>query len=223
MKSLPKWLLVPPAAALLLVLGPLSMQGSGRTEPVPPPASAPAEDEVPAAATRSAPRTTNLPRTPDMFEMGSALIGVLLLGAGAVLLLRKLRGGASPTGGATLVTLRQSLRLSARQTIHALEFDDRILLVGETDRGLALLESGRAPERAADEAEVMARAARVDTTVGDDDEDGAVPRNLVLPRPAGGPARRLPTPPRSHGASAAAPAPATLSDFRNLLQKAGRA
>jgi len=66
-----------------------------------------------------------------------------------------------------------------------------------------------------DEAEVLARAVAAANAA---EEDGAVPKNLVIPRPPGGPVRR-PT---------AAPAPAPtktgpLEDFRTLLQKAGRA
>lgn len=231
MKSMPKWLLVPPVAALLVILGPMSMQGSGRGDangdaksivPAPTAADVPAQPAA-ESATRTANRATSLPRTPDFFEIGSALCGVLLLGVGGVLVLRKLRGGASPTGGTPLVTLRQSLRLSPRQSIHALEFDDRILLIGESERGLALLDNGRQPERTADEHEVLSRQAQhIDTLVADD--DGAVPKNLVIPRPANGPSHRQPTPPRS-------PAPTKsnttrqpgLNDFRALLQKAGRA
>ncbi|MCB9884210.1 MAG: flagellar biosynthetic protein FliO [Planctomycetes bacterium] len=233
MKSMPKWLLVPPAAALLVVLGPLSM-ASGRgnkadqpTTPlassVTPPATTPAANAPatsPEAALRPAARTPALPRTPDFFEIGSALAGVLLLGIGGVIVLRKLRGGATPTGGTRLITLRQSLRLSQRQAVHAIEFDDRILLIGESERGLTLLEGGR-QQAVADEAEVLTRTSqRLDAVVDDAaEDDGAVPKNLVIPRPANGPSRRLPTPPRTPAAAKAAP---SLTDFRALLQKAGR-
>lgn len=226
MKSIPKWLLVPLAAALLVVLGPLSMQGSaraGKAQPQPQPAQPEAPQPAPGdeAAPRGQNRTPVLPRTPDFFEIASALAGVLLLGIGGVIALRKLRGGATPTGNTTIVTLRQSLRLSQRQSIHAIEFDDRILLIGESERGLTLLESGRQPERAADEAEVLARpTSQVEVLVGADEDEGAVPKNLVIPRPAGGPSRRQPTPPRSPVTPKATPG---LSDFRALLQKAGRA
>ncbi len=222
MKSMPKWLLVPPAAALLVVLGPLSMASGRDAKAIPAAQSVPEVAQPPAAETslRAPVRTPALPRTPDFFEIGSALAGVLLLGIGGVIVLRKLRGGAAPTGGSKLVSLRQSLRLSQRQVIHALEFDDRILLVGESERGLTLLEAGRGAANA-DENEVLARnPQRVDTVVDDAEaDDGAVPKNLVIPRPANGPSRRLPTPPRSP--AAAKPAPG-LNDFRALLQKAGR-
>jgi len=210
LKSLPKWLLLPPAVALLMILGPLSMQsGTATTAPT----AAPAVPAVPEpAAARTAPP---VPRTPDLWQMGSALLAVLLIGVAGVMLLRKLRGGAVPVRGSTpLVTLRQTLRLSARQAVHAIEFDDRILLIGEHERGLALLESGRAMARS-DEAEL---AARVESAAEALDEDGAVPRNLVIPRPP-----RATTPPAVRTPRAQAKTSPGLNDFRALLQKVGRA
>ncbi|MFO1076173.1 MAG: hypothetical protein U1E73_00440 [Planctomycetota bacterium] len=131
-KPLPKWWLVPPVVAVLLILGPLSMQSPAAPASTPPstqsPASAPTETARPE-------RTIALPRTPDFWQIGSTLLGVLVLGAAGVFGLRRLRGGVAPTRGATIVTLRQSLRLAARATLHAVEFDDRILLVGESDKG----------------------------------------------------------------------------------------
>ncbi|MBL9077194.1 MAG: hypothetical protein JNL08_06815 [Planctomycetes bacterium] len=210
LKSLPKWLFLPPAVALLLVLGPLSMQGS-TDKPTPAgPAVAPVEaGAVPneeRATTRPSPA---VPRTPDLWQVGSALAAVLLLGGAGIVLLRRLRGGAVPVrGGTPVVTLRQTLRLSPRQAVHALEFDDRILLVGEHERGLVLLESGRAAARD-DESTVAARAAELEPH-----DDGAVPKNLVIPRPPQAAPRPQVQPPR-----AATPG---LNDFRALLQKVGR-
>jgi flagellar biogenesis protein FliO len=215
---LPKWLFLPPAVALLMVLGPMSMQGAPANE------AAPAAQPTPAAVSAEAPPTATekvlgrtapmVPRTPDLWQMGSALAAVLLLGTAGVMLLRKLRGGATPMRGSTpLVTLRQTLRLSARQAVHAIEFDDRILLIGEHERGLVLLESGRTIDRS-DEGEVLAREAEPEVV-----EDGAVPKNLVIPRPPRPAGRPLPA---RHPAPAAARNPG-LNDFRALLQKVGRA
>jgi flagellar biogenesis protein FliO len=173
--------------------------------------------EQPAAATAApAPRAQPaLPRAPDLGQVVPALAGVLLLGVGGVVLLRRLRNGPRPGGTSSLLSLRQTLRLSARQAVHAIEFDDRILLVGASERGLVMLDSGRLPERADDEANVAARAAA--------DDDGAVPKDLVIPRPAGAAARRVPTPPATSSERAPAGHAPGLADFRNLLQKAGRA
>jgi flagellar biogenesis protein FliO len=222
MKSMPKWLLIPPVVALLVVLGPLSMQG-GTTARASTNEAAAQQPEVAGAQPAQGTRTNRLaitaPRSPDLWQMSSALVGVLLLGVVGVMLLRKLRGGAAPTRGSTLATLRQTLRLSARQAVHAIEFDDRILLIGEHERGLVLLDSGKLPERAADEAEVLAR--HVDILHRADDEDeGATPRNLLIPRPETPPPARIPTPPATAAAKRATPG---LNDFRTLLQKVGRA
>ncbi len=222
MKSTSKWFLIPPALAALLILGSVAMQGGiakntadARAEPVV--GSVPAPGAKVAADVRTTRPDPVLPKTPELWLRASALAGVLLLGFGGVVLLRRLRTGPRAVRGASLLTLRQTLRLSAKQAIHAIEFDDRILLVGEHERGLALLDSGRLPERAADEAELAARhaTAKVDAIAGDD-EDGAVPKDLVIPRPATPPVRRLPAPAAAPGKR---PAPG-LADFRNLLQKA---
>lgn len=118
MKAIPKWLLVPPLVAALVVLGPLSMQS----------AASPAWN------------------WPDLWQttaamLAVALLGLVLLGAGGLVPRLRRRGQSTP--GAKLVTLRQTQRLSPQLTVHAIEFDDRILLVGEHARGLLLLESGR--------------------------------------------------------------------------------
>jgi flagellar biogenesis protein FliO len=228
MKSTPKWLLIPPVVALLLVLGPLAM-GSGADKSAGPAAveAAPTSSPAPSSAAggdRGALPGSLVPRTPDMWKMSSALVGVLLLGAVALLGLKKLRGGAAPQGRQTLATLRQTVRLGAKNSLHAVEFDDRILLVGESDKGLTLIQSSALPDAARDEADVLARA---DVVLGDDDEgEGATPKNLLIPRPDQPAPQRLPSKPRSPR-PAQAPAPskadvaiAKLNDFREILKKA---
>ena len=118
MKAIPKWCLIPPLAAALVVLGPLSMQS----------ASTPAWN------------------WPDLWQTAGALLvvallGLVLLGAGG--LVPRLLQRAEPALGPRLVTLRQTQRLSSQVAVHAIEFDDRILLVAEHERGLVLLETGR--------------------------------------------------------------------------------
>ena len=231
MKSTPKWFLIPPAIAAILILGSVSMQGVPKAHAAPNPNVPPAAASEPAPKPVVEARTARpdgrpegrpdpvLPKTPELWQMASALAGVLLLGFLGLVVLRRLRSGPRPVRGTSLLSLRQSLRLSSKQAIHAIEFDDRILLIGEHERGLALLDSGKLPERAADEAEIAARSAALDVVAGDD--DGAVPKDLVIPRPA--------TPPRRVPAPVPGPAPAPqkrtsvgLADFRNLLQKAAR-
>lgn len=219
MKSMPKWFLVPPAVAAMLVLGTLSMGGGAKpaAKPTTPVVEQDVAEAVPAVGTRREPLAG--PKAPDLGQMVAALAAVLGLGVAGVYVLRQLRGPARATGGATLLTLRQSLRLSPKQTLHAIEFDERIVLVGESERGLTLIDGGRLPERIADENEVVGRApGRTLDVIADDHDDGAVPKNLVIPRPAAAAPRRTPTPPQSRTAEATP----SLTDFRNLLQKAGR-
>ena len=220
MKSTPKWLMIPPAAALLLLLGPLAMGGADRTARPEAPAQV-APTEQPRALVRPADPTqpagkapqkaalpgTLVPRTPDLWQMSSALVGVLLLGGVALLGLKKLRGSASPQRPQNLATLRQTMRLGAKSTLHAIEFDDRILLVGDSEKGLTLIESSGLPDAAADEATVLARSAQPQPSGG---EDGATPKNLMIPRPEAPQA----------SASKADIAIAKLNDFRALLDKA---
>lgn len=228
MKPIPKWLMIPPAAALLLVLGPLTMRGPG-SEPTAAAAAKPTGPAGPSAGGTAENGAENgsaigamLPKTPDLWQVGSALVGVLLLGAVAAIGLRRMRGGAAPIRGqkAKVVTLRQTLRLGQRHALHAIEFDDRVLLVGESERGLTLVESGKLPDALGDEVEAANRAAELLESALVVDEDGATPKNLVIPRPEQ-PNRKLPRPPVSPvpGRQAASPA---LNDFRALLQKAGR-
>ena len=225
MKSTPKWFLIPPAIAAMLILGSVSMQNA------PPKASAatnaPAADVPPRPVVPATPETRTarpdpvLPKTPELWQMASALAGVLLLGWFGVAALRRLRHGPRAGASTSLLTLRQTLRLSGKQAIHAIEFDDRIVLVGEHERGLAVLDRGRLPERAADEAEIAARGIPALDVLAE--EEGAVPKDLVIPRPAQ-PAqpRRLPVPPASPAAAPQKRAAVGLADFRNLLQKVAR-
>jgi flagellar biogenesis protein FliO len=190
-----KWLLLPPAAALLLFLGPL------RPETPKTGATSPADTAAPITA----------PRVPDLWQVGSTLLGVLLLGGGGVWLFARMRRG--PRGsGAQVFTVRQSHRLSAKQQLLAVEFDEQILLIGDQDGRLSVLGQGRLPERVTDEAQLRARADETEEA-----DEGAVPKNLVLPRPSAPPARPM-APQRAE--SARAPG---LNNFRSLLQKAGKA
>ena len=228
MKSTPKWLLIPPAVAILLILGPMSMSGGSKSETTTPSAVQPST-ATPTTSNPSAgldARSTAdakessigklVPRTPDMWKVSGAFIGVLLLGVGGLIVLKRLRGGAVPNGTTSLATLRQTVRLTTKQSLHAIEFDNRILLIGETEKGLTLLDRGSLPDAASDEESVLARQ--------EDDDDGAVPRNLTIPRPAN-PPRRTPTPPTTSKATTPNTkdaAIAKLNDFRTLLEKAGR-
>jgi flagellar biogenesis protein FliO len=150
-----KWLLLPPAVALLIVLGPLSMR-SDTTRATDVPQAEVADAQPLPEATPSPKGKANplpVPRTPDLWQVTSTLIGVLLLGGATLMVLRRMR--TAPTTGSTgVVTLRQTLRLAPHKTLHAVEFDGRLLLVGASEKGLQLLHAGGAAADAAADVEM---------------------------------------------------------------------
>lgn len=215
-----KWLVIPPAAAVILFLGPFRQGGithptDSATTAAAPAGSDPAEGAAPDAATGADTGTESATpavlRMPDLWQVMSTLVGVLLLGGVGIVLLGRLRNGVGG-GAGSLVTLRQSLRLGSRQHLHAVEFDGNVLLLGEVEGKLTVLHTGAPPEHIEEEA-VLAETA----------EEGAVPRNLVIPRPPEHPR----TSPEQRGAGkhgtairgAGARSAAELSDFRSLLRK----
>jgi flagellar biogenesis protein FliO len=184
-----------------------------------------ADDEPKTSADTNSPRKARtvpgslVPRAPDMWKMSSALVGVILLGGAVLLVVKKLKRGTLPRGVASLATLRQTVRLSSKQALHAIEFDQRILLVGENDKGLTLLDRGRLPDAAEDEATVLSRQ-----QLEEEQEDGAVPRNLIIPRPPTAQQATQASPNQSsfNSQKKADQAIAKLNDFRTLLDKASR-
>jgi flagellar biogenesis protein FliO len=221
-----KWLLLPPAVALLIVLGPLSMRtNTARATDVPQAEVAEAQPlpEALPAATQSPKGKTNalpVPRTPDLWQVTSTLIGVLLLGGATLMVLRRMRT-APATGSTGAVTLRQTLRLAPNKTLHAVEFDGRLLLVGASEKGLQLLHAGgAAADAAADEATIAARS-QAAVAIEEDEDEGATPKNLVIPRPPK-PQQKLPTPPAVANEKAQPSGRDLIADFRTLLSKAGR-
>jgi flagellar biogenesis protein FliO len=217
-----KWLLLPPAVALLIVLGPLSMR-SDTTRATDVPQAEVADAQPLPEATPSPKGKANplpVPRTPDLWQVTSTLIGVLLLGGATLMVLRRMR--TAPTTGSTgVVTLRQTLRLAPHKTLHAVEFDGRLLLVGASEKGMQLLHAGgAAADAAADEATIAARS-QVAVEIEEDEDEGATPKNLVIPRPPK-PQQKLPTPPAVAQEKAQPQGRDLIADFRTLLSKAGR-
>ena len=220
-----KWLLVPPALALLLFLGPLrdfgrdggrdtggaetaSTEGTGAARP----ARTTGADRTDKATDKTTDKTTDkqktLPALPSLPQTAGTLVFVLALGATFVWLLAKLkRRGAGPKGD--LVVVRQSTRLSPRQQLHVVQWDDRLLLLGESDGKLAVLREAADPQVAADE--------RAATSAADDDDDGAVPRDMLIPR-APAKAKAAATP--AAAARPSAKARAALAEFKALLNRA---
>jgi flagellar biogenesis protein FliO len=173
------WLVLPVAAALILFLGPLRAR--------------PTQPGKPVAAS-----------APGTLEVLSTLAGVLCLGVVGVMVLARFtrRGRGAGAGGA--LALRESLRLSGRHALHLVQLEDRILLLGECDGRLAVLDRAQAEPQLAAEAELAAREA-------EPLEDGATPRDLVIPRPAA-PMHKRPAEPKPLGTA--------LADFQRLLAAA---
>lgn len=195
-----KWLFLPPAIALVLFLGPLQSKPSTTT----------AETGNDSAATSE---KTRIPALPDVWQVTSTLVGVLLLGAVAIAVIKRSRM-QRPIADGEFMVLRQSLRLSQRHSIHAVEFDGQVLLVGECEGNVHVLQNGALPAATEDELEVSRRF------IDDDDpDDGAVPRDMIIPRPEE-PARRQPTAPTTSRRSSPQVA-AKLANFKNLLARAG--
>ncbi len=198
MQSKLKWLLLPPAIALVLFLGPLQPQSQQSPERT---------NSEPTRTSRTA-----LPEMPSVWQVTATLVGVLLLGGVGIAVLRRAQR-SRPIGDGQYVVLRQSMRLSQKHAIHAVEFNNEVLLVGECDGNLNVLQGGaHVATAASDEAEILARPG-ID---GDDSEGGAVPRDMVIPRPA--------APARTRPASTQQPNPqvaAKIANFKNLLQRVG--
>lgn len=189
-----RWLAVPPALALLLMFGPWRNPAPRQSDPAPTPTSS-----TPDRADKTdKPRTAPAP-LPDMTQVVCTVVGVCLLGGAIVIALSRLRHRQN-TGTGSVIQLRQSVRLSNRHAVHAVQFDDKILLLGECEGSLRVLHSGDDREL------VPATHAAVPP-----EEEGAVLKDMVLPRPtrpSTSPARTNP-PTLKRG----------LGDFRTLLSK----
>ncbi len=217
------WFLVPPAVAMVMFLGPL---GNGD----PAGAAEPAATEIVSGLT--------VPATPGLWQVGSSLLGVLLIGAVGVMIIARLKGVsplARPGDGNELLTLRQSLRISSRHHVHAIEFDGRVLLVGECENNLAMLTSTDDPNVTADERAISARVDECDSGADLRDTPRPAPRvtrkakkkrsTKATPKPA----QDAPTPQlvgdaraATDGNAAGSAAAANLADFKSLLKRARR-
>ena len=150
------------------------------------------------------------------------LCGVLALAATTLLLWRRLSLAATPGAPRRTMRLKETLRLSPRNRLHLIAVGDRLLVVGEGERGVSCVmgavEDEEMPEladvgpvtsgsaavtTAPDKAVVLTPApARARQRVADEDE-GAVPRDLV----------------DKVGPRASRGMPQSPAEFRNLLER----
>ncbi len=195
-----KWLILPPAVALVLFMGPLRDVGMPPTN----------DELVPEVSSQGPSLESEVGQgiipMPSAWQVGSTLLGVLLLGGAGIMLLARLRRGPA-SRNSELMSLRQSLRLSQRHNIYAVQFDHSLLLLGECDGHLTLIKAGSDPEAMEDEERLASRGVEEDT--------GAVPRDMVLPRPGNSVAQQ-PRSPRSRTGSQARP---TVDEFKDLLRR----
>ncbi len=182
-----KWLFLAPAFALALFLGPLqrteAKEGAGAPKP---------DQET--NNTQPAKKEPSI-ATPSTWQITTTLLGVLMLGAAGIIVFAKLRNTASGQSQG-IITLRQSLRLSGKQALYAVQFDDKLMLLGECDGLLQVLSHTADQSASSDEAEILSRT---------EEDEGAVPRDMVLPRPSR----------RASGADAVG-----MENFKTLLAKA---
>lgn len=196
-----RWLAVPPALALLLMFGPWRNNTASRN----PSAGTQTSGGVEAATVESSAGDSAKPGTvalPDLTQVVCTVLGVCLLGAAIVMGLARVR--ASATGSGTALAVRQSLRLSGRHTVHAVEFADKLLLLGECEGSLRVLHSGDDPQ--------LAPAASRTALPPEPDDDGVVLKDMIIPRPPRGDTSAVPR-------SASQPPSRGLRDFRALLGK----
>ncbi len=98
------WLLLPPALALIVFVGPLQNLSGKAAPPRRPTPSAPADTGTDTTTSTDNSNTktevgSNLPQIPDLWQVGSTLIGILLLAGVLVMLVRKLKGRSAPAAG----------------------------------------------------------------------------------------------------------------------------
>lgn len=205
MRSKYAWLLLPPILALIVFLGPLQNLNINPSPAKSNPNHTASTDN--GKATKRAGVGAGVPQLPNFWQISSTLVGVLLLGVVFLGLMRKLKENSRATSDSPLV-LRQSLKLSAKHHVHAVQYEDKILVLGTCDNSVTVLCEGEDPNIAADEARLAER----------EKEEGAVPRDMVLPRPEKT-QRKLPKKPRA-ATDVAQDAARKLANFRTLLQRA---
>ena len=152
------------------------------------------------------------PDTPASANATSWIIALLALTVG-VLLIAKMRRIDSETvrsSGGEIMRLRQSLRVSSTHRIHAIEFDSKILLIGESEHQLVVLQASDIPTIVGEVRETQRHSEFA--IQGVDLKDTRRPR-----REASGTA---PIPAAETTPERRAIAAANLANFKSLLQQA---
>lgn len=200
------FLLIPLAAGLLVLssmIQPKASEGTPRSETVSP------------RITPKRASTSDAEFLPMGLKLSLGLMGLLILAGGTIYLIRKAQGGLETTKDRE-IKLKESKRLSGKRVLHLVRAADRMLLLAESEHGLHLI-SDLTPSEEVLAAEDLAnelQASRTLTQAPDDDEDdGAILRDMVIPRP---------DKPNQHSHPARGkPAPHTVAEFKKILQQLG--
>ncbi|MEZ5989357.1 MAG: flagellar biosynthetic protein FliO [Planctomycetota bacterium] len=151
--------------------------------------------------------------TTNITTVALTLAGILVLAAGTILVVRRLQGGIDTVHDRE-IRIKETRRLSGKRLLHLVRASERLLLLAESEHGLSLL-CDLTPDEHGLAAADLAELERAPVALGDDeDDDGAVPRDMVIPRPA-----RRPAPARQARPAPAAKAAALPADFKKLLAR----
>ena len=117
------------------------------------PAALAVEDsEVPSLTTGGEPTTTTVPTT-GIGDLGRVLLGLFLvvLVIGALYAgMKRAHRGRLPGKTSGVVQVRETTQLGPGRNLHLVEIGDRVLLVGATEHGIALLQGYDREEAAAE-------------------------------------------------------------------------
>lgn len=165
-----------PALALVLVMVPTGertqRRGVARTaDPVSTEADAAEapETEATSESERTASsRTGREPLGPDFTELATMLGLVLIVGVAGLIVLRRVKQTQQGGDDQGPLRVRQTVRVGQRHRLHAIEFEGRVLVVGDSEQGLSLL--------------TEERLANHDADSGVDLPDTYIPRPSATPR-----------------------------------------
>ncbi len=148
---------------------------------------------------------------PSFLTLTTSLGIVLLLGVGTIVVMRKVQGSGLNSPEREVV-VKESRRLSPKRTIHLVRAVDRLLLISESEMGVQLLsdltprEEGAVQPVLVQQAPVTIPQPEAPRAKAPEEEEGATPRDLLLPR-------------NERARQAAIKANAKLSNFRELMTK----
>ncbi len=150
-------------------------------------------------------------------KLSLGLVGLLILAGGTIYMIRKAQGGLETVKDRE-IQVKESRRLSGKRLLHVVRAADRLLLLAESEHGLHLLSDLTPSEEvlaAQDLAKELQAARTLAANTQEDDDEGAILRDMVIPRPENKGKR-----PQGNPAKAK-PSPHTVAEFKKILQQLG--